>query len=134
MSDRLEELRRQRNLIEEHLAWLDREIAAASGEPAVAPPAPTPIPAPVASVAPAAVAPVVVAPVVAPVPVAAPAIPSEPIAPEVAATADAILDEYRVAPAALHSDVKKGCFLYLLAAFGLLALGVIGLYYALRHN
>ncbi len=128
MSDRLQELRRQRALIQEHLAWLDREIAAASGQPVVAP-APTPVPPPVASVAPA-----FVTPVVAPIPVVAPAIPADPIAPEVAAAADAILDEYRVAPDNLKTDVKKGCFLYLLAAFGLLALGVIGLYYALRHD
>jgi hypothetical protein len=32
MSDRLPELRRQRALVAEHLAWLDREIAAAGGE------------------------------------------------------------------------------------------------------
>jgi hypothetical protein len=31
MSDRLEELRRQRSLQREHLAWLDREIAALEG-------------------------------------------------------------------------------------------------------
>lgn len=30
MSDRLEELRRQRALLQQHLAWLDAEIAAAS--------------------------------------------------------------------------------------------------------
>jgi hypothetical protein len=134
MSDRLQELRRQRTLIQQHLAWLDREIAAASDQPVVAPPATAPIPDPVASVAPAVVAPVVAAPAVAPIPVVAPAIPAEPIAPEVAAAADAILDEYRVAPDALQTGVKKGCYLYLLAAFGLLALGVIGLYYALRHD
>ena len=42
MSDRLPELRRQRTLVAEHLAWLDREIAAAGGEtsatPAASPP------------------------------------------------------------------------------------------------
>ncbi|HZP60009.1 MAG TPA: hypothetical protein VFB27_06750, partial [Opitutaceae bacterium] len=31
-SDHLSELRRQRALVQEHLAWLDREIAAAAGE------------------------------------------------------------------------------------------------------
>jgi hypothetical protein len=44
MSDRLSELHRQRALVAEQLAWLDREIAAAGGEApatpaALAPPA-----------------------------------------------------------------------------------------------
>jgi CHASE3 domain sensor protein len=39
MSDRLSELRRQRALVTEQLAWLDREIVAAgNGTPAVAAP------------------------------------------------------------------------------------------------
>jgi hypothetical protein len=38
--DRLQELRRQRALAQEQLAWLDREIAAASGEPVSAKPLP----------------------------------------------------------------------------------------------
>jgi hypothetical protein len=42
MADRLQELLQQRALIKEHLAWLDAEIAAASGRPAVAPTAPLP--------------------------------------------------------------------------------------------
>ncbi|HXQ79831.1 MAG TPA: hypothetical protein VN775_00875 [Opitutaceae bacterium] len=37
MSDRLDEFRRQRTLLREHLAWLDREIAGLEGG---APPAP----------------------------------------------------------------------------------------------
>jgi hypothetical protein len=37
--DRLQELRRQRALVEQQLAWLDREIAAASGQAAPAVPA-----------------------------------------------------------------------------------------------
>jgi hypothetical protein len=32
MPSRLDELRRHRALLQEHLAWLDREIAAAAGE------------------------------------------------------------------------------------------------------
>jgi hypothetical protein len=42
MSDRLPELRRQRALVAEQLAWLDREIAAAGGETPAAPAAPQP--------------------------------------------------------------------------------------------
>ena len=37
MSDRLPELRRQRALVAEHLAWLDREIADAGSETPVTP-------------------------------------------------------------------------------------------------
>ena len=44
MSDRLPELRRQRALVAEHLAWLDREIAAAGGETLATPAAPLPPP------------------------------------------------------------------------------------------
>ena len=45
--DRLQELRRQRALVEQQLAWLDREIAAASGglpPPAPLQPAPPAVP------------------------------------------------------------------------------------------
>ncbi len=41
MSDRLRELHRQRRLVQEQLAWLDREISAASA-PTALPPAPGP--------------------------------------------------------------------------------------------
>lgn len=66
----------------------------------------------------------------------APAAPSPvpAVAPEVAAAADAILEEYRVPPASLHTDVKKGCFLYLAAAFGLFAAVVTILNYAFKKN
>ena len=45
-----------------------------------------------------------------------------------------MLDEYRVAPDALKSDVKKGCLLYFFGAIGLFALGVVALYFAFRHG
>ncbi len=67
-----------------------------------------------------------------PVPALTPESPAAAAAPEVAAAADAILEEYRVAPEALKGDVKKGCFFYFFGALGLLALGVIALYYALK--
>ena len=40
MSSRLDELRRHRALLQEHLAWLDREIAAAAGEKPASPAVP----------------------------------------------------------------------------------------------
>jgi hypothetical protein len=42
MSDRLSDLRRQHALVAEHLAWLDREIAAAGSEAPSSPAAPPP--------------------------------------------------------------------------------------------
>ena len=37
-SDRVQELRRQRQLLQDHLAWLERELASASMQSASAPP------------------------------------------------------------------------------------------------
>ena len=99
-ADRLAELRRQRALAQEQLAWLDREIAAQStGEttksaghsasPSVAPPA---------------------------------------------ASVDTLMDDYRVPPAALHQDVRKGCFVYFALALAVLVIVTLGLYFALRHR
>lgn len=42
MSDRLNQLRRQRALVQEHLAWLDAEIRASEGSDPVARPAELP--------------------------------------------------------------------------------------------
>src|SRR3954470_22363220 len=97
MPDRLAELRRQRALIAEHLAWLDRQIAEAGGSsvPAAQPalqPTPTPAtplgPTPLPKVEPAAV-------VAAALKASAAAAANPPEAPEVTAKANAILDEYR---------------------------------------
>ena len=131
MSDRLQDLLRQRALIHEQLAWLDREIAAATDAPHPAAVAPTPR----ATVSPA---PVVTqsgylaaqAAAIARHAVAAPAS-ADPVNPAAAAAADAILEKYRVAPDSLKTDVRKGCFLYFAAALALVALVVVGLYYAL---
>lgn len=121
MSDRLDALLRQRALLQEHLAWLDSEIAAARPGLAAAPVA---APAPVVSL------PLRPAPL-APAPVLAPAAPeSAPVAPSVlAAQADEILESYRTPPTSLKSDVRKGCLLYFVAALALVALGVTALYF-----
>lgn len=115
MSDRLAELRRQRALLQDHLAWLDREIAAetAAAQPITKIVEPSP---PAAVVAP---------------PAAARA--DFPATVQPNAGTDVLLDEYRVAPEALKRDIRKGCFLYFAAALVLLAVMVFGLYFALRR-
>ncbi|HVU24406.1 MAG TPA: hypothetical protein VHE13_09805 [Opitutus sp.] len=45
--DRLAELHRQRAIVRDHLAWLENEIAASTGQPPPGRPAPPPAPAPV---------------------------------------------------------------------------------------
>ncbi len=105
MSDRLAELQRQRTLVQQHLTWLDREIAAAQPGPA-----PNPVPSPLPSGG------NVIAPTITPL-----------------ADADTILSQYRSEEASLKTDVRKGCLLYASLAFALLILGVFGLYFLLRH-
>lgn len=115
MSDRLAELRRQRALVQTHLAWLDAEIARTAG---TLPPA---APASSASAAPAAAAGGALPPVAAT---------EDP--PRMVAAADTILEEYRVPESTLKSDVRKGCFLYFIAAFAAVAAGVLVLYFLFR--
>ena len=52
---------------------------------------------------------------------------------EIVPGADEILEQYRVAPQSLQSDVKKGCLLYFFGAFALLALAILAFYY-LNHR
>jgi hypothetical protein len=109
MSDRLAELQRQRALLQDHLAWLDREIAAESGRGR--PPAQVARPAPF--VAPAMQVPVSPSP----------------------ADSEAILSQYRQEPGTLKQDVRKGCFLYFALAFLAFGALVLALYLRLppRH-
>ncbi|HVT71542.1 MAG TPA: hypothetical protein VHD61_00270 [Lacunisphaera sp.] len=108
MTERLKELQRQRALVQEHLAWLDREIVREAGAPATARPA-------AASVAP------VESPAAAPHASAAAA--------RAEAEAEAMMAEYRRDPESLQSSVKRGCLLYFLGAFALLALGLVAWYF-----
>jgi hypothetical protein len=112
--DRLVELRRQRALIQEHLAWLDGEI---SGEErtlsATMPPSLPKIPTSITTT-------------------------DLKSAPPTAGAGsedrnDAVIEQFRVAPSDIQRDVRKGCFMYFAAAFLLLAAVVVGLYFALRH-
>jgi hypothetical protein len=106
-SDRLSELQRQRTLVQQQLAWLDREIQAVqTGEHSPSPALP------------------------AAVPVQRLASP-QPVIPD--ADSEAIIDRYRTDEKSLTKDVRKGCILYAFGAFVLLVLGVVGLYLLLRH-
>lgn len=152
MSQRLAELQRQRALLQEHLDWLEREIAAEqlrSTEPTSAPvsspgveptapaePSPTPSAMPAAPAAGTATTVATAADttiattinVVAPAPLTAP---SRPIAGSLHGP-DEILDQYRIAPDTLRNDIRKGCFLYFALAFVLLAIGVGALWVLFR--
>ena len=118
MSDRLTELQRQRRLLQEHVAWLDREIAAESAK----------------SGAPSA-----------PLPAAVQSTPREPTALAAAAQrattqlestlpadAEAFLEQYATPPQSIQSDVKRGCFIYVALAAALLTAAVTALYFHSR--
>lgn len=119
MSDRLAELRHQRALVQQHLAWLDREIATAAGTTSVPSPAQ-----PIATLPPTPGA-------TAAGPPSTPAGPRPGLLP-LAPDPDSILAQYRSEPTAVRNDVRKGCLLYFAGAFVLLGLGVIVMYHLLR--
>jgi len=98
MSDRREELLRQREAIRAHLAWLDREIEAAAGA------ATPPVAAPLEPARPEATP--------GPAPVAA--------APLPAADVEAILSEYRQPTLSIANQTKAGCILYFVLGMALL--------------
>jgi hypothetical protein len=102
VSDRLNELQRQRSLLLEHLAWLDREIAAVNGPAAPARPV---VPSPVRPLVPATAAPA-----------------DEP-------ALDALMAQYQDEGDNLQSSVKRGCFLYFALTFVVIGLGLLGLYF-----
>jgi hypothetical protein len=113
VSDRLQDLQRQRALVQEQLAWLDREIAALQG-PTAPPPTPVPYATPVPPVAPRYTP------------------PSSADAAAAEQAADEILAQYRQESQSLQTTVRRGCFLYFFIAMGLLILGVFGLYLFIR--
>jgi hypothetical protein len=116
--------------VQEHLAWLDREIAHArqTSSPGVEAP-----------------------PLVGPASISASSLPSvstsvqtsknlgeagpQAAGPEtLTSDVDTILAQYQVAPTVVKQDVRKGCFLYFAAAFVLLGLGVMLLYFLLSSR
>ncbi|MGH7955418.1 MAG: hypothetical protein ACREH8_00210 [Opitutaceae bacterium] len=137
MIDRLSELVRQRALVLEHLAWLDREIARATAAEAASPAAPaTPTtPPPKRNVAP------VVQDIAVPVTELTATIPapgsgtsatkSPPLTPP---PAEDMLEKFRVSPTAVHQDVRKGCLLYFVGAFVLLGIVVAILYFTISSR
>jgi hypothetical protein len=117
MSDRLQELLQQRALLQSHLAWVDREIAAASGPMSSAPAH--------ASDSTASNAPASTGLIVPPQSSGS----SASRAPD--ADAEEILAQYRLDSTSVQTDVRKGCLLYFFGAFLLLGL-VITAFYFLR--
>lgn len=128
MSDRLNELQRQRALLAEHLAWLDREIAAHEGAPPApgarassathAASAPAGAAIPVLSGKPSPIASVTVIPVAdAPSP----------------ADADALIQRYGYDPKSSSAEVKRGCWTAFAASFVLVALLVLVAWFLFRR-
>ncbi len=107
MSDRLTDLQRQRALLQEHLAWLDREIARESGSAADQPASPNAdhgFHAPQAGFGAAA-------------------------RPAVMPSAADILASYsQEKPGNMAKDAKRGCLLYFVFAMGALFLCAMGAY------
>jgi len=111
MSARLQELLRQKALLAEHAAWLEREIAveqALAGGPS-GPALPAPLPLAATMPAPAADAP------------PAPSAMAE-------AEAEAILSQYRDSSKSERQRVKWGCLLYVTAGALLVLLGFFVIY------
>lgn len=135
MSDRHQELLHQRALVQEHLLWLNREIALASdshSRPAPARRPLSPAPAPTAPVFLAGQADTKARHAATPAPASLPIASTE--NPAVGAAADAILSEYRVAPDTLKTDIRKGCLLYFVGALALVAVGLTGLYFLISKR
>jgi hypothetical protein len=107
MSERLQDLHRQRALLQEHLAWLDREISRETGA----------MPAVTAVVPPAAPS--------TPTPAPAPILPTSDPATE-------LISRYnQESPGDMAKNAKRGCmisFVFAMVALALLALGTFAIY------
>jgi hypothetical protein len=127
MSDRLKELQRHRAMLQEHLAWLDREIAAlGEAKPSGLPPAegvsrpympPPPAPVPVA-----------------PLPPSSPVLPSLTAQLASAKAAEEIMAQYQTDSMSVQSKTRLGCFLYFFLALGMVGLVVLIFYLRTVHK
>ncbi len=99
---RLAELQRQRDLVREHLAWLEREIAREH------------------SVTPQAIAPAVVSVSVQPEPSSPTPTPAVPTFPSELPKPD---------PVGAAAEARRGCLLLFIAAFAILALALFAIYF-----
>lgn len=120
--DRLAELRRQRALVAQHLAWIDAELTAAgAGQTAAKAPATAPAPNETsATVDPAPLHAEVPAPV------------AEELDPAVVlanARADEIIEKYRATEALDPAATKRGCLVLFGALFVLVGAAVLAIYY-----
>jgi hypothetical protein len=104
VSERSDELRRQRDVVRQHLAWLDRQLAAQEGIPAAEP---------LQSVS-----------------LRHPSV----TASDADRDAEAILAEFRQSGPSIASQTKRGCILYFAIAIGLLLAVVLGFAYHYAKN
>lgn len=111
MSSRLQELLRQKAMLAEHAAWLDREIAREQAQ------AGAPVPA-----APPPMAPATVPMPAAPVPSA-----------DLDAEAAALIQQYGDAAHSSHERIRTGCILYIVAAVILALLPFLAVYFFYHH-
>ena len=102
MPDRLDLLRHQRALVQEQLAWIDREIAELSSRAA---PGTTPAPQTPPAPRPSPVSPAPIAPILADFP------------------------EYQADAASMQSAARRGCLMYAALAFALLIAATVALYF-----
>ncbi len=59
--------------------------------------------------------------------------PSIPVSQPVAPSVEDIIAQFQRQDRPVHSEVKRGCFLYFFVALGLLGLALVAFYYLRRH-
>jgi len=134
MSARLQELLRQKALLSEHSAWLDREIAIEQARAAPADAGSGSPPAPEASLAVAAAAPAQPEQTAGP-PSAQPEVsPASPAPVAGKGSTPPVPAEYQTEPKLIRRAVTWGCLLYFMGALALLGLGLAAIFIFYRHR